>query len=102
MVNKQYNAAYELLAKKSNTILNKVAFVDDFESITYSDLKKKVQNFSFSLLNTDLKKNDRILICMYDSINFPICFLGAIWSGIIPVCINTMLPKKELKYMLED
>ena len=39
---------------------------------------------------------------MYDSINYPICFLGAIWSGIIPICINTMLPKKDLKYMLDD
>ncbi len=102
MVNKQYNAAYELLVNKSNKILNKNAFVDDFDSITYSELKKNVQSFSFSLLNTGLKKNDRILICMYDSISYPICFLGTIWAGIIPVCINTMLPKKELKYMLDD
>ena len=102
MVNKQYNAAYELLGNKSNKTLNKIAFVDDSESITYSELKKKVQNFSCSLLNTDLRKNDRVLICMYDSINFPICFLGSIWSGIIPVCINTMLAKKDLKYMLDD
>ena len=39
---------------------------------------------------------------MHDCINFPISFLGAIWSGITPVSINTMLPKQDLKYMLED
>ena len=102
MTNKQYNAAYELLENKSNEILNKTAFVDDVESITYSELKRKVQSFSNSLLNKNLKANDKVLICMYDSINFPICFLGAIWAGVIPICVNTMLPKKDLKYMLDD
>ena len=102
MNNNNYNAAYELLANKPEEVLNKTAFVDDYESIKYSQLIKKVQSFSYSLLNSGIQKNDRILICMYDSINYPICFLGAIWSGIIPICINTMLPKKDLKYMLDD
>ena len=29
-------------------------------------------------------------------------FLGSIWAGVIPICINTMLNKNDLKYMLED
>ena len=97
-----YNAAFELLDKKSSKIQNKKAFVDDKGSITYLKLRQKVQNLSFNLLKSGLKKNDRVIICMYDSIDFPISFLGAIWSGIIPICINTMLTKNEMKYMLVD
>ena len=39
---------------------------------------------------------------MHDCINFPIVFLGSIWAGIVPICINTMLQKNDLEYMLED
>ena len=39
---------------------------------------------------------------MFDCINFPITFLGSIWSNIIPICVNTMLPKQDLEYMLKD
>ena len=33
---------------------------------------------------------------MHDCINFPIVFLGSIWAGIVPICINTMLQKNEI------
>ena len=39
---------------------------------------------------------------MDDNINYPVVFLGLIWAGIIPICINTLLPKKDYKYMVED
>ena len=45
MNNNNYNAAYELLANKPEEVLNKTAFVDDYESIKYSQLIKKVQKF---------------------------------------------------------
>ena len=102
MILKQYNAAYELLEKNSHNIPNKIAFEDDVEKISFLELKIKVQNFSFSLLKSGLARNDKIILCMYDTVDFPICFLGSIWAGIIPICVNTMLQKNDLKYMLDD
>ncbi len=102
MFSKKNNAAFKLLEKNSLESPNKIAFIDDKEKITYLELKRKVQSFSNKLLEIGLKKNDRVILCMNDTINFPICFLGSIWAGIIPICINTMLNKNDLKYMLED
>ena len=102
MSNKEYNAAFDLLSNNAIKLSNKLAFIDDLKSINYFDLQEKVKSFSKSLFNLGLIKGDKVIICMHDCINYPISFLGAIWSGIIPVSINTMLPKNDLKYMVED
>ncbi|MBT4108880.1 MAG: benzoate-CoA ligase family protein, partial [Pelagibacterales bacterium] len=75
---------------------------DNNNSITYQELFIKVKAFSYSIKKYQIKENDRIILCMHDSIEYPIVFLGLIWSGIIPICINTMLPKKDYAYMLEN
>ena len=99
---KKYNAAFDLINRNLTNHAEKVAFIDNNKSINYKDLNINIQNISQKFIDLGLNKGDRIVICIYDSIFYPICFLGAIWSGIIPICINTMLPKKDLKYMIED
>ena len=102
MKNEFYNASYEILNQKAQSIPSKIAFVDDRNSINYKDLKQKVESFSTSLISKGLKQEDKIIICMHDCINYAVSFLGAIWGGVVPICINTMLPKKDLSYMLKD
>ena len=98
----EYNAAFDLIDRNLKDYAEKIAFVDDNTSITYKELFINIQKVSHILLDLGLKKGDKVILCAYDSIYYPICFLGAIWSGIIPICINTMLPKKDIKYMIED
>ena len=98
----KYNAAYDLLIRNIDKNPDKIAFIDNNNSITYQELFRKVKAFSYSIKKYQIKENDRIILCMHDSIEYPIVFLGLIWSGIIPICINTMLPKKDYAYMLED
>jgi len=100
--NIEYNAAFDLVHINSIKNSKKLAFIDDDQMITYSELYNKVKSFSYKLLSLGLKKNDKVIICMYDCINFPITFLGSIWSGIVPICINTMLHKIDLEYMIQD
>ena len=96
--NKEFNAAYDLIHQNSIKIPDKIAFIDDDQTINYSNLSKKVKSFSNQIFKLGLKEKDRIIICMFDCINFPITFLGSIWSNIIPICVNTMLPKHCLLY----
>ena len=42
-----------------------------------------------------------MLLCLYDSIDFPACFLGAIKAGIVPVPINTMWSAADYAYVLQ-
>ena len=100
--NKKYNAAYDLLSRNIIKNPDKIAFIDNNEEITYNDLYLKVKAFSYSITNKNIHANDRVIICMDDNISYPIVFLGLIWTGIIPICINTLLPSKDYKYMIED
>ena len=40
-VNKEFNAAYELIHQNSIKIPDKIAFIDDNQTINYSNLSKK-------------------------------------------------------------
>ena len=42
------------------------------------------------------------MLCLHDSIDFPVAFLGAIKAGIVPVAVNTLLTSKDYDYMLRD
>ena len=102
MTKKYYNAAYDLISRNLLNNKDKIAFIDNHLKISYEKLHKYIQRFAQELKDLGLNQNDKVIICMHDSIYYPICFLGAIWSGIIPVCLNTMLPKKDYEYMLKD
>ena len=100
--NKKYNAAYDLIIRNINKNPQKVAFIDNNSQITYNELFIKIKAFSYSIQSKNIKEKDKVILCMNDNINYPIAFLGLIWAGITPICINTMLPKKDYVYMIED
>ena len=89
--NKIYNAAYDLIYRNIRDNPNKIAFIDNNNKITYNELYNKIKAFSSSIRNVNIDVNDRVIICMDDNVNYPVVFLGLIWAGIIPICINTLL-----------
>ena len=46
-------------------------------------------------------REDRVLMVMHDSVDFPVAFLGALYAGIVPVPVNTLLTADDYAYMLE-
>jgi benzoate-CoA ligase len=44
----------------------------------------------------------RVLLCLHDTIDFPTAFLGAIKAGIVPVAVSAMLTAVEYEHMLID
>ena len=54
------------------------------------------------MLNLGLKAEQRVLMCMTDSVWFPAVFWGAIKIGAVPVPVNTMLTGTDYAYMLHD
>jgi benzoate-CoA ligase len=44
----------------------------------------------------------RVLLCLHDTIDFPACFLGSIKAGIVPIAANTLLTTADYGYMLHD
>ncbi|HVH73839.1 MAG TPA: benzoate-CoA ligase family protein [Stellaceae bacterium] len=98
-----YNAAAELIGRNLAAGRGqKTAFVDDRGRYSYADLADRVGRFADALSRLGLRREERILIALQDSIDFPTAFLGAIWAGVVPVAVNTMLGPEDFAYMLAD
>ena len=100
---RDYNAADDLVGRNLKAGRGgKVAFIDDRGQCTFGELAERVNRFGNHLLSLGLRMEDRVLIAMHDSIDWPVAFLGAIKAGIVPVAVNTLLTPKDYEYMLSD
>jgi benzoate-CoA ligase len=102
-VPREYNAAYDLIERNLRAGRGaKVAFHDDAGALTYAQLAERVNRFGSGLLAMGLRMEDRVLLAMHDTADWPVAFLGAIRAGIVPVAVNTLLTPKDYEYMLAD
>ncbi|HET9735780.1 MAG TPA: benzoate-CoA ligase family protein [Burkholderiales bacterium] len=102
-VPRAYNAAHDLLERNMRIgRAEKIAFHDDAGSITYAALAERANRFGSGLLAMGLRMEDRVLLALHDTIDFPTAFLGAIKAGIVPIAVNTLLTAKDYDYMLSD
>src|SRR3990170_935163 len=83
-VPREYNAAYDLIERNLRAGRGaKVAFHDDAGALTYARLAERVNRFGSGLLAMGLRMEDRVLIAMHDTADWPVAFLRAIKAGII-------------------
>jgi benzoate-CoA ligase len=100
---RDYNAAEDLLGRHLAAGRGgKLAYIDDAGQCTYAELAERANRFGSHLLSLGLRMEDRVLIAMHDSIDWPVAFLGAIKAGILPIAVNTLLTPKDYEYMLSD
>ena len=77
------------------------AYVDDTRSLSYAELADAVRRCAAGLLALGLKREERVLLVMHDSIDFPVAFLGALYAGVVPVPVNTLLTADDYAFMLD-
>lgn len=98
-----YNAAADLIERNLQAgRRDKLAFIDDTRSCTYGELAARVDRWANALVELGVVAEQRVLLCLLDSIDFPTAFLGCIKAGIVPVATNTLLTSKDYEYMLRD
>ena len=95
----RFNAAAWLLALNAARG-SKLAYIDDNGRITYAELDVRVRRCAAGLLARGLRREDRVLIALHDSIDFPTAFLGALYAGLVPVAVNTLLTADDYAYMV--
>jgi benzoate-CoA ligase len=49
-----------------------------------------------------VRREQRILLCLLDTVDFPTVFLGAVKAGIVPVPVSTLLPADDYAWILDD
>jgi benzoate-CoA ligase len=80
---------------------DKRAFVDDHGSLTYGQLEERVRRVAAGLRALGLRREERVLLLMHDCCDWPVSFLGAMYAGLVPVAVNTLLTADDYAYMLE-
>lgn len=95
-----FNFAAHLISLNVNRP-TKAAFIDDIGSLSYGELEARVRRFASGLRDLGVKREERVLLAMLDVNDWPVAFLGAIYAGIVPVAVNTLLTADDYAYMLE-
>ena len=96
----RFNFADHLLQANAGRAA-KAAFVDDLASITYGELAERVRRLAAGLRSIGIRREERVLLLMLDSTDWPVSYLGAMYAGLVPVAVNTLLTADDYAYMLE-
>jgi len=72
------------------------------ERVTYRQLAERVNQVGNALRALGVRIEERVLLILLDTAEFPYSFLGAIKAGIVPVPVNTLLKPPDYEYMLND
>ena len=100
---RQYNAAWDLIQRNLQAGRTaKIAYIDDHGSYSFGDLAERVNRFGNVLAGIGLEAEDRVMVCLLDTIDFPTAFLGSIQAGIVPIAANTLLTTSDYDFMLAD
>ena len=98
-----YNAAADLIERNLAAGRGaKPAFIDDHGCYSYAALAERVSRFANVVRQLGVHPEQRVLLCLHDTIDFPTAFLGAIKAGVVPVAVNTQLSAGEFAFMLAD
>ena len=67
-----------------------------------AELDAEARRAAQLMTSLGLRREDRVVMIMLDTVDFPAVFLGAILAGIVPIPLNTALSNETYSYMLAD
>jgi benzoate-CoA ligase len=80
----------------------KAAIIDRDGETSYAALADRVARMAGVLAELGVAREQRVLLCLLDTVDFPTVFLGAIRAGVVPVPLNTLLVAGDYRWMLEN
>jgi benzoate-CoA ligase len=99
----RFNAAVDLI--DHNLVAgrgDKIAVIDHQGGTTYRELAQRIDRMANAFRDLGVPRDHRALLCLVDTVDFPVAFLGAIKAGIIPVPINTLLTPEDFRWLLDN
>jgi benzoate-CoA ligase family protein len=98
-----YNFAADILERNLRAgRAHKPAYVDPRGSWSFGQLADRAARFGEALRGLGIRREERILLCLLDTIDWPTAFLGAIKAGVIPIPVNTLMTEDDYRFMLAD
>jgi len=95
----RFNFAQHLIERNAGRGA-RTAYIDDAGTLSYGQLAERLRRLAAALLAGGVRREERVLLLMHDCHDWPVSFLGALYAGIVPVAVNTLLTADDYAYML--
>jgi benzoate-CoA ligase len=79
---------------------DRISYIDDHETLSYSALEDRARRLAAVLVGAGVRREERVLLLMLDTCDWPVAFLGCLYAGVLPVAVNTLLKPEDYAYML--
>ncbi|WP_205633760.1 benzoate-CoA ligase family protein [Labilithrix luteola] len=100
---RRYNAAIDFVDRHLvEGRADRVAFIDDSGPTTYRALADRSARCAALVRSFGIEAEQRVLLCLLDTADFPALFFGILRTGAVAVPINTLLTIDDYAFMLED
>jgi len=93
---------FEFLSSSARKYPDNIAFSLGENNLTYSELDTVTSKLANGLINLGIKRGDRILLLLPNSLDFVIGYYGILKAGSVVVPTNTLYKGRELKHHLND
>jgi benzoate-CoA ligase family protein len=100
---RSYNFAADIIERNLKAgRANKAVYIDPRGTWTYGQLAERVDCFGHVLRSLGIRREERILLALLDTIDWPTAFLGAIKAGVVPIPVSTLMTEEDYRFMLAD
>src|SRR6202049_500195 len=100
---REYNFAADVLERNLRAgRADKPAYVDPRGTWSFGELADRAARFGQALRALGVRREERIMLALLDTIDWPTAFLGAIKAGVIPIPVNTLMTEEDYRFMLAD
>ena len=100
---RNYNFAADILDRNLKAgRADRFAFIDPRGTWTYGQLADRVARFAACLRALGVRREERVLIALLDTIDWPTAFLGCLKAGVVAVPVNTLMTEDDYRFMLVD
>ena len=102
-VPRHYNAAVDFIDRHvAEGRGERVAFIDDTTTTTFAALADRTARAASAIRGLGVMPEQRVMLCLHDTVDFVVLFFGAIRAGGVAVPVNTMLTTEDYAFMLSD
>lgn len=99
----RYTSLIELFEQAAGRFVNKPAYINRGQWLTFCELDKQSRDFAAYLQSgLGLKQGDRVALMMPNLLQYPVALFGALRAGMVIVNINPLYTPRELKQQLID
>ncbi len=100
---REYNAAAHVLGRNLSAHRGeKVAFIDDTGWHTYGQVAERAGRWANVTGQLGLEMEQRVMLCLLDTVDFPTVFLGSMLAGVVPIPVSTLLTAENYAWMVAD